>query len=132
MEFKPNYPIYLQVADYICEGLLKGDWRNGDKLPALKDLAVVTSVNPNTVIKALGYLVDKRILGTQRGVGYFLTGNARAITMDLKRRQFIDEVLPGVFASMDLLGLGVEDLARIYSERQTTAAQPGSTEHESG
>ena len=59
MDFKPNYPIYLQVADFICEKLLKGEWRNGDKLPALKDLAVTTSVNPNTVIKALGYLVPR-------------------------------------------------------------------------
>ena len=28
--------------------------KGGDKLPPLKDLAVTTSVNPNTVIKALG------------------------------------------------------------------------------
>ena len=118
MEFRPNYPIYLQVADYICEGLLKGDWRDGDKLPALKDLAITTSVNPNTVIKALGYLVDNRILSTQRGVGYFLTDNARALTLALKRRQFINEVLPAVFASMELLGLSIDDLQRIHEESQ--------------
>ncbi len=122
MNFKPNYPIYLQVADVICEKLLKGEWRNGDKLPALKDLAVTTSVNPNTVIKSLGYLVDNNILSTQRGVGYFLTDNARAITMDLKRKQFVDEVLPEVFASMDLLGLGIDALARIYEQRPPAAA----------
>lgn len=126
MEFKPNYPIYLQVADYICEGLLKGSWRDGEKLPALKDLAVTTSVNPNTVIKALGYLVDAGILSTQRGVGYFFTANARAITLDLKRRQFIETVLPEVFASMDLLGLGLDDLERILAERHTPAARSGS------
>jgi GntR family transcriptional regulator len=131
MEFKPNFPIYLQVADYICEGLLKGEWRNGDKLPALKDLAVTTAVNPNTVIKALGYLVDNGILSTQRGVGYFLTDNARAITLELKRRQFIDEVLPGVFASMNLLGLGLDDLNRIHEERDASAAWPGPKAHES-
>jgi len=118
MDFKPNYPIYLQVADFICERLLKGEWRNGDKLPALKDLAVTTSVNPNTVIKALGYLVEHGILSTQRGVGYFMTDDARAITLELKRRQFIDEVLPEVFSSMDLLGLGLPELAKIYEGRQ--------------
>jgi GntR family transcriptional regulator len=126
MEFKPNYPIYLQVADYICESLLKGDLRNGDKLPALKDLAVTTSVNPNTVIKALGYLADHGILTTQRGVGYFLTDNARALTLELKRRQFIDEALPGVFASMALLGLSIDDLARIHSESHKSKARSGS------
>jgi GntR family transcriptional regulator len=127
MEFKPNFPIYLQVADYICESLLKGELRNGDKLPALKDLAVTTSVNPNTVIKALGFLVDHGILATQRGVGYFLTDNARALTLELKRRQFIDEALPGVFANMKLLGLGIEDLAKIYDDQNkpSTRAESG-------
>jgi GntR family transcriptional regulator len=129
MDFKPNYPIYLQVADFICEKLLKGELRNGDKLPALKDLAVTTSVNPNTVIKALGYLVDHDILNTQRGVGYFITDNARSITLDLKRRQFIEEVLPDVFSSMDLLGLGLYDLTKIYEERRppVLGAPAGST-----
>jgi len=121
MNFKPNYPIYLQVADFICEKVLKEEWRNGDKLPALKDLAVTTSVNPNTVIKGLGYLVDNNILTTQRGVGYFLTEDARAITLELKRRQFIQEVLPEVFSSMDLLGVGLYDLTRIYEERRQVA-----------
>lgn len=121
MNFKPNYPIYLQVADFICEKVLKNEWRDGDKLPALKDLAVTTSVNPNTVIKGLGYLVDNNILSTQRGVGYFLTENARNITLDLKRRQFIEEVLPGVFDSMDLLGIGLYDLTQIYEERRAVA-----------
>jgi len=118
MDFKPNYPIYLQVADFICEKVLKGELRNGDRLPALKDLAVTASVNPNTVIKALSFLVDHNILNTQRGVGYFMTDNARSITLDLKRKQFIDEVLPDVFSSMDLLGLGLHDLTQIYEERR--------------
>jgi DNA-binding transcriptional regulator YhcF (GntR family) len=126
MEFRPNYPIYLQVADYICNGLLKGELRDGDKLPALKDLAVTTSVNPNTVIKALGYLVDHGILTTQRGVGYFLTDNARSLTLELKRRQFVDEALPGVFANMELLGLGLDDISRIYNELHGPAARTGS------
>ena len=59
MNFKPNYSIYLQVADFVCEKVLTGAWRDGDKLPAVKDLAVLTSVNPNTVIKALTWLQDR-------------------------------------------------------------------------
>jgi DNA-binding transcriptional regulator YhcF (GntR family) len=121
MEFRPNYPIYLQVADFITGGLLKGDWRDGDKLPALKDLAVTTSVNPNTVIKALAWLADNGILTTQRGVGYFFTRDARALTLDLKRREFVEEILPAVFADMELLGLGIEDLRRIHGRRRAVS-----------
>src|SRR5688572_25176684 len=121
MEFKPNFPIYLQVADFICEKVLRKQWRNGDKLPALKDLAVTASVNPNTVIKGLGYLVDNHILTTQRGVGYFLTENARELTLELKRRQFIEDVLPEVFATMELLGLTPADLIDIHDAKAAAA-----------
>ncbi|HEY0963730.1 MAG TPA: GntR family transcriptional regulator [Pseudomonadales bacterium] len=114
MDFKPNYPIYLQVADFICEKVLTGAWNDGDKLPAVKDLAVMTSVNPNTVIKALTHLVDNEILTTQRGIGYFLTNGARSKTLALKRNQFIDQELPQVFASMKLLGLSIEELHDIH------------------
>ena len=114
MDFKPNYPIYLQLADFICEKVLTGVWNDGDKLPAVKDLAVMTSVNPNTVIKALTHLVDNDILTTQRGIGYFLTEDARARTLVLKRSQFIEDELPQVFASMKLLGLTIEELRDIH------------------
>lgn len=128
MEFKPNYPIYLQVADYVCEKVLTGEWKNGDKLPAVKDLSVSTAVNPNTVIKALGYLTDNGILQSQRGLGYFLTDSAEANTLALKRRQFIGIDLPQVFASMQLLGIGFDELQRIHEQQGQAAGTPASDE----
>jgi DNA-binding transcriptional regulator YhcF (GntR family) len=114
VNFKPNYSIYLQVADFVCERVLTGVWRDGDKLPAVKDLAVLTSVNPNTVIKALTWLQDNEILSTQRGVGYFLTEGAATRTLALKRREFIEEDLPDVFASMQLLGVTLDELDVLF------------------
>ena len=116
MNFKPNYSIYLQVADFVCEKVLTCVWRDGEKLPAVKDLAVLTSVNPNTVIKALTWLQDNDILVTQRGVGYFLTEGAVSKTVALKRRQFIEEDLPDVFATMQLLDLGFDELEALYQK----------------
>jgi DNA-binding transcriptional regulator YhcF (GntR family) len=123
VDFKPRYPIYRQVADFICEKVLTAVWRDGDKLPAVKDLAVMTSVNPNTVIKALTWLQDDNILTTQRGVGYFLTEGAASRTLALKRRQFIEEDLPGVFSSMELLNLSADELVALYQKHQQQAAK---------
>jgi GntR family transcriptional regulator len=123
VNFKPNYSIYLQVADFVCERVLTGAWRDGDKLPAVKDLAVLTSVNPNTVIKALTWLQDNEILSTQRGVGYFLTDGATAKTLALKRREFIEDDLPDVFASMQLLGVDLAELEVLYTNYRKQAAK---------
>ena len=129
MNFKPNYAIYLQVADFVCEKVLTEVWRDGEKLPAVKDLAVLTSVNPNTVIKALTWLQDNGIIATQRGVGHFLVEGAAAKTLALKRRQFIEEDLPDVFASMQLLGLGLDDLEVLHQKYRKQAAR-GRVRHE--
>jgi GntR family transcriptional regulator len=123
VNFKPNYSIYLQVADFVCEKVLTGAWQDGDKLPAVKDLAVLTSVNPNTVIKALTWLQDNEILSTQRGVGYFLTQGAASKTLALKRREFIEEDLPDVFASMQLLGVDLDELAVLYQNYRKQGAK---------
>ena len=123
MNFKPNYSIYLQVADFVCEKVLTGLWHDGDKLPAVKDLAVLTSVNPNTVIKALTWLQDNEILSTQRGVGYFLTEGAASKTLALKRREFIEEDLPDVFASMQLLGVTLDELDVLFQNYRKQAGK---------
>lgn len=129
MNFSPSYPIYRQVADFICEKVLIAVWRDGDRLPAVKDLAVMASVNPNTVIKALTWLQDNDILTTRRGVGYFLTEGAASKTLALKRREFIEEDLPGVFASMKLLGLDLDALATLYQKyrKQGARGKPAAT-----
>lgn len=123
MNFSPSYPIYRQVADFICEKVLTSVWRDGERLPAVKDLAVLTSVNPNTVIKALTWLQDNDVLTTRRGVGYFLTEGAAARTLALKRREFIEEDLPGVFDSMRLLSLDLEEFAALYHKHRKQAAK---------
>jgi DNA-binding transcriptional regulator YhcF (GntR family) len=120
MQFKPNFPIYLQVADHICEKILTGTWGNGDKIPSVKELSVETSVNPNTVIKSLTWLQDNGILNTQRGVGYFLTESAYENTIDLKRSQFIEEALPEVFSNMKLLDISLEEFQKLYRQQADT------------
>ena len=117
MDFKPNYPIYLQVADFICEKILTRTWLDSDKLPSVKELSITTSVNPNTVIKALGYLQDNDILTTQRGIGYFLTYTAYQHTLELKRRQFIEEDVPALFANMKLLDVPIEQLISLHQQK---------------
>ena len=81
---------------------------------------MLTSVNPNTVIRSLSYLLDNDILLTQRGVGYFLTDNAYQNTIELKRQQFIKEDLPGVFSNMKLLDISLEELSNFYAQQTTS------------
>jgi DNA-binding transcriptional regulator YhcF (GntR family) len=115
MEFHQNYPIYLQIADIMCENILEGAWRPGERIPSIRELAESIEVNPNTVMRTYGYMEDQGIVHNQRGIGFFLADGAYETTRELKKRIFVSRDLPQVFKTMDLLRMGFDDLKGLYA-----------------
>jgi GntR family transcriptional regulator len=120
MEFKENQAIYLQIADLMCENILAGMWKPGDRIPSIRELAESIQVNPNTVMRTYGYLEDQGIIHNQRGIGFFLAERAYEITRELKRKSFESRDLPRVFRTMDLLRMEFEDLRGLYATHRGT------------
>ncbi|MBN1698977.1 MAG: GntR family transcriptional regulator [Spirochaetales bacterium] len=116
MNFKQDRAIYLQIADYITEHILSGDWREGDRLPSVRELAVSIEVNPNTVMHTYNYLQEKGIVYNQRGIGYFIAGEALQSTRKLGREAFFHEQLPRMLKSMILLDIDIAELKKMYKE----------------
>ena len=80
MEFRDNQAIYMQIADLMCENVLSGAWKPGERIPSIRETAEASQVNPNTVMRTYGYLEDRGIIRNQRGVGFFLSDDAYEIT----------------------------------------------------
>jgi GntR family transcriptional regulator len=110
MEFKDNQAIYLQIANRFFENILKGDWKSGDKIPSIRDMAVKFEVNPNTTMRTFNYLQDKGIIYNKRGIGYFVADDGLEKTLTLKKEQFLKEELPVFLKTMNLLGLTLHDI----------------------
>ena len=121
MEFKENQAIYLQIADLMCENILAGQWKPGDRIPSIRELAESIQVNPNTVMRTYGYLEDQGIVHNQRGIGFFLGERAYEVTRELKRKNFESRDLPRVFRTMDLLRMEFEDLRGLYATHRSAA-----------
>jgi DNA-binding transcriptional regulator YhcF (GntR family) len=117
MQFRENEAIYLQIADLACENVLSGAWRPGDRVPSVRELAGEIEVNPNTVVRTYAYLQDQGIIVNQRGLGYFVAERAPDVTRELMRRTFVSRDLPRVFRTMDLLGMGMDELASLNQAR---------------
>jgi len=122
MEFRKQQAIYLQIGDYICENILRKMWREGDRIPSVRELAVDIEVNPNTVMRAYADLQEKRILRNKRGIGYFISDDAFEKTRQLQKAEFISHDLPRLFNILELLGMKLEELTEIY---QTTEKRQG-------
>jgi GntR family transcriptional regulator len=116
MEFKERQAIYLQIGEYICENILRKKWREGDKIPSIRDMAVSIEVNPNTVMRTYSYLQDMGIIYNKRGIGYFVAENSYQKTLGLKKKNFIDHELPQFFKTMTLLKITLDDLKHFYDK----------------
>jgi GntR family transcriptional regulator len=114
VNFKQDRAIYLQIADYITEHILSGKWKEGDRLPSVRDLAISIEVNPNTVMHTYNYLQEKGIIYNQRGIGYFIADDALNNTRNLGREEFFNEQLPQVFKNMVLLSVAMEEIEKLY------------------
>ena len=115
MEFHQNSPIYMQIAEIMCENILERAWRPGERIPSIRELAESIEVNPNTVMRTYGYMEDQGIVHNQRGIGFFLADGAYETTRELKKRIFVSRDLPQVFKTMDLLRMGFDDLRDLYA-----------------
>ena len=114
MEFDQHKPIYLQIADSICERILTGQWPEGDRIPSVRECGVALEVNPNTVARSYDELSTDGIIHNKRGIGYFVSPGARDIIRERQRSSFITEELSEVFRKMDILGISIDDISSLY------------------
>ncbi len=111
MEFKDPKGIYLQIADQVRERILEGEWIAGGRIPSVREMAIELGVNPNTVARSYQTLVENRIVINQRGRGYFVGEGAVMRIREDKRREFLQEELPRIIQTMQLLHIGPEEIA---------------------
>lgn len=101
-EFNSSSPIYLQIIEHIKLKIAVGEYKAGDKLLSVRELAAEAEVNPNTMQKALSELERDGLLYTQRTAGRFITENAETITE--LRHQLAGEQLDMFLKKMEKLG----------------------------
>jgi GntR family transcriptional regulator len=114
MEFSTQRSIYMQIADYFYENILKGKWTPDMKVPSVRQLAVELEVNPNTVMRTYTILQDKEILYNQRGIGFFVTSKAPELVQALVRERFLEEQLPKVFETIEILGMDWQEMKEYF------------------
>ncbi len=114
MEFDQHKPIYLQIADAICERILTGTWPEGERIPSVRECGISLEVNPNTVARSYDELSTEGIIHNKRGIGYFVSPGAKSVIREKQRSSFISGDLKEVFRKMDILGISIEDITSLY------------------
>ncbi|MBQ2508611.1 MAG: GntR family transcriptional regulator [Bacteroidales bacterium] len=113
MEFNKQKAIYLQIADLLCDHILSGKWGEEQRIAPVREMAAQLGVNPNTVTHSYDQLLQDKILVSQRGMGYYVCAGAKRRILDIRRKEFVNEVWPEVRKRMADLGLELEDLMKM-------------------
>jgi DNA-binding transcriptional regulator YhcF (GntR family) len=114
MIFSNDKPIYLQMADRLMDEILAGNYKDDDRIPSVREYAVLLEVNTNTAVKAYDELARENIIYNKRGLGYFVTPGAKEHIMNERKQLFIKEQLPELFRQMKLLGITIDDIKALY------------------
>ncbi|MFD2599157.1 GntR family transcriptional regulator [Sphingobacterium corticis] len=118
MEFSNEKPIYLQIVEFAMNRIILSEWKNEQKIPSVRDLAVSLEVNANTVMRAYDHLQQQEIIFNKRGLGFFVHQDARTTILKAKKIQFLEEELPLMFRTLDLLDISIDEVNTYYNNQQ--------------
>ena len=114
--FNDNKAIYLQMADRLCDDILSGRYRADERIPSVREYAVSLEVNTNTAVKAYEELSRDGIIYNKRGLGYFVSQEAKSRIQRQRRSAFFKDLLPEVFRQMKLLGIDIKEIDANWNE----------------
>lgn len=101
-EFNNNIPIYIQLVEQLKIYIISGKLEAGERLPSVRDLALQTKVNPNTMQKALAELEELGLVYTERTNGKFVTKDRELI--EKFKKEYAKEIAENYFSCMQSIG----------------------------
>jgi len=109
---RSSTPIYEQIELGVKELILKGALKYGEKLPSVREMASILTINPNTISKAYGELERDGIIETLRGKGTFITDNYKG-KVDAKMMGYISEELKKLILEANYSGISKEEFMKL-------------------
>ncbi len=117
MDFTGKKAIYLQISDYLCDEILTDKYKEDERIPSVREVASMVEVNSNTVMRSFEWMQNQEVIFTKRGLGYFVSKGAKDIIRQIRRREFIEEVIPDIIRTMQTLGISKEELLKLMGDQ---------------
>ncbi|MFF2154933.1 GntR family transcriptional regulator [Paenibacillus chitinolyticus] len=114
--FDDKQPIFQQVADIIEDDILNGTFRVDEQILSVAQFSQLFQINPATVVKGIGLLVNEGILYKKRGLGMYVATEAKRKIQMKRRERFHKELLSDLLDEADKLGLTTEDIMNMIKQ----------------
>jgi len=113
-EFDNNIPIYVQLVEQMKIYIISGKLTPGERLPSVRDLALQSKVNPNTMQKALTELEELKLVYTERTNGKYVTDDINLINK--YKNEYALCLSKKYFNDMKMIGYSKEDTINYLKE----------------
>ncbi|MCR5129898.1 MAG: GntR family transcriptional regulator [Prevotella sp.] len=117
MIFTNDKAIYVQMADRLCDEILAGTYKADDRIPSVREYAVMLEVNTNTAVKTYELLAREGVIYNKRGLGYFVHPDARKQILERRREEFRSQTLPEMFRQMRLLDIDINEIVKAWEKQ---------------
>lgn len=101
-------PIYLQVKEWIENEILCDNLSVGDRIMSQNEMAVYFNINPMTALKGVSLLEARGVVEKWRGIGMFVTVNAREIIMEYRTQDTLSDIIDELIT--ETIRLNIEDV----------------------
>ena len=109
--FDNNKPIYKQLVDQLTVAIVTNVYKPGEKIPSVREYALMMNVNPNTINRALLELEDKKLIITKRTSGKFVTEDTNILNE--ARNNLAKETVNEFKNSMNKLNISIDEIIRM-------------------
>lgn len=105
VSFHDKKPIYLQIKEKIENLIVNDQLKPGERIPSTNELVQLYKVNHLTVSKGINLLVDEELVYKKRGVGMFVTEDAKEMVQKTRKEAFQEDFLQPMLDEADKLGM---------------------------
>lgn len=112
MIFSEARPIFIQIAEYLEDGILSGAFPEESQIPSTTEISLWQKINPATVLKGVNILVDEGIVYKKRGLGMFVSTGAVVKIRVKRKKDFYEHYIKNIISEAKKLEI---DSAEIIS-----------------
>lgn len=111
-----NIPIFNQIADRIEDYILDGTYQVDEAIISTTQLSKLLKINPATAIKGISILTDQDILYKRRGMGMYVSKDAKDIIMKKRKSSLENEMLKKLIQECKKLDISKEIIINMLEE----------------
>ncbi|MEG0259076.1 MAG: GntR family transcriptional regulator [Lysinibacillus sp.] len=111
-------PIYIQIAEWLQHEIIADRLQADDKVYSQYQLAEMFNVNPATAGKGLTSLLEEQLLYKKRGLGMFVTAEAKQLILTKRRSETLTKMVLDLVNEAKRLHVSDEELLTLIRKTQ--------------